>query len=189
LGIRDVGENKDQEARAKQADLAELDLRWHFVGQLQRNKARSVVRYADVVHSVDRPELAAALGSASERLRDRPLEVLLQVDLSEEASPDSGRGGVHPGGVSQLADAVAGQTSLRLRGVMAVAPLGGDPERAFARLADVAAGLAEHYPEADWISAGMSGDLEVAVKRGATHVRVGSALLGKRMPGHGSVRA
>ncbi|WP_073252603.1 YggS family pyridoxal phosphate-dependent enzyme [Cryptosporangium aurantiacum] len=185
LGVRDVAENKDQEAKAKHAELTSVDLRWHFVGQLQRNKARSVVRYADVVHSVDRPELAAALAGASERHRERPLDVLLQVDLEEGAS--AGRGGVTPSAVAALAADVVASPTLRLLGLMAVAPLGGDPDRAFARLAELSAALREDHPEARWISAGMSSDLESAVRHGATHVRVGSALLGKRVSGHGSV--
>ncbi|MFI5957157.1 YggS family pyridoxal phosphate-dependent enzyme [Cryptosporangium sp. NPDC051539] len=186
LGVRDVAENKDQEARAKHAELPDLDVRWHFVGQLQRNKARSVVRYADVVHSVDRPELASALGTASEKVRDRPLDVLLQVDLGDGEA--AGRGGVAPSGVAALADAVADTPALRLAGVMAVAPLGGEPDRAFTRLAELSAELRATHPGSTWISAGMSGDLESAVRHGATHVRVGSALLGKRVSGHASVR-
>ncbi|WP_035857058.1 YggS family pyridoxal phosphate-dependent enzyme [Cryptosporangium arvum] len=186
LGVRDVAENKDQEARAKFASLASLDVRWHFVGQLQRNKARSVVRYADVVHSVDRPELVTALAGAASRHRENPLDVLLQVDLDEGSS--AGRGGVAPSAVASLASEVAASGSLRLVGLMAVAPLGADPDAAFARLADVSVALRNDHEDATWISAGMSGDLESAVRHGATHVRVGSALLGKRVSGHGSVR-
>ncbi|TQS41694.1 YggS family pyridoxal phosphate-dependent enzyme [Cryptosporangium phraense] len=186
LGVSDVAENKDQEARAKHAELTDLDVRWHFVGQLQRNKAKSVVRYADVVHSVDRPELASALASASAKYREGTLDVLLQVDLEEGAS--EGRGGVAPSGVAALADEVSAHEALRLSGLMAVAPLGGNPDRAFARLAEFSADLVATHPGATWISAGMSGDLESAVRHGATHVRVGSALLGKRVSRHGSVR-
>jgi pyridoxal phosphate enzyme (YggS family) len=195
LGVGEVAENKDQEAKAKHAELAgvyPVGLRWHFVGQLQRNKARSVVQYADVVHSVDRPELVRALGAAADRLREQRLDVLVQIDLADqpELGPSGApRGGVRPDGVEALAAAVAAWPKLRLRGVMAVAPLGGDPDRAFARLAEVSAGLVGHYPDAGWISAGMSADLEQAIRRGATHVRVGSALLGKRVAGHGTVRA
>lgn len=196
LGVREVAENKDQEAKAKHAAVAgagrpATELRWHFVGQLQRNKARSVVRYADVVHSVDRLDLVEALAGAAGRLRDRPLDVLLQIDLSEPSNDDvgAGRGGAHPDQLGPLAESVSGQSALRLAGVMAVAPLGGDPDRAFARLAALADDLRADHPDARWISAGMSGDLEAAVRFGTTHVRVGSALLGKRAPGHGSVRA
>jgi pyridoxal phosphate enzyme (YggS family) len=193
LGIHEVAENKDQEAKAKHEALASVGLRWHFVGQLQRNKARSVVRYADVVQSVDRPELAEALGAAADRLRERPLDVLVQVDLSDGVDAAHGpsgvaRGGVRPSEIGRLADAVGAQPALRLLGVMAVAPLDVDPDHAFARLAEVASGLVKAYPEARWVSAGMSGDLEAAIRHGATHVRVGSALLGKRVTWHGSVR-
>ncbi|MBI3685751.1 MAG: YggS family pyridoxal phosphate enzyme [Actinobacteria bacterium] len=192
LGIADVGENRDQEARVKAAELTDLTgLAWHFIGQLQRNKARSVVRYADFVHTVDRPELVDALDAAAGRVRDRPLPVLLQVDLSEaEASgvevsgPAAGslpgRGGAAPRWILALAEAVVRSTHLRLAGLMAVAPLGVDPEPAFARLAEVAARLRAEHPAATMVSAGMSGDLELAVRFGATHLRVGTALLGGR---------
>ena len=185
LGVLDVGENRDQEAAAKAAVLGDLGLRWHFVGQLQRNKARSVAGYADVVHSLDRPGLARALDRGAERA-GRRVEVLVQVDLDE--SPAAGgdlagaRGGARPDGVSALADEVASASALVLRGVMAVAPREQDPARAFARLAEVAARLRADHPQATWVSAGMSGDLEQAVQAGATHLRVGSAILGHRPP-------
>ncbi len=177
LGVTDVGENRDQEAAPKAAACADLGLRWHFVGQLQTNKARSVVRYADVVHSVDRAHLVAALGSAAERA-GRRVGCLVQVRL--EAT--EGRGGADPADVLALADQIGGAPALDLRGVMAVAPLGEPPEPAFARLADLAAELRRAHPSATWVSAGMSGDLEAAVAAGATHVRVGTAVLGRRPP-------
>lgn len=177
LGVGDVGENRDQEAAAKHAACADLPLRWHFVGQLQRNKCRSVARYADVVHSVDRAALVPVL-SAAAQAAGRALTVLVQVDLSDGAS--AGRGGASPAEVAGLAAAVAGEPGLDLGGVMAVAPLGADPDRAFARLAEVAASLRAAHPGADTVSAGMSGDLEAAVRHGATHVRLGTALLGRR---------
>jgi pyridoxal phosphate enzyme (YggS family) len=177
LGVTDVGENRDQEARAKHAETAGLGLRWHFVGQLQRNKARSVASYADVVHSVDRAELVHALDRTAGDL-GREVTVLIQVDLADPPQPH--RGGVVPAAVGALADEVAAAGSLRLGGVMAVAPLGEDPGEAFARLAEVAAALRAAYPEAGIVSAGMSGDLEAAVAAGATHVRVGTAVLGGR---------
>ena len=175
LGLADMGENRDQEARAKAAEVP--DVRWHFVGGLQTNKARSVATYADVVHSVDRPELVAALSAGAQRA-DRRLDVLLQVSLDG----DPARGGVRVEDVPALAEAAAGAPGLRLAGVMAVAPLGADPDRAFAELAAVRARLLEAHPGATAMSAGMSGDLEQAVARGATHVRVGTALLGARAP-------
>lgn len=188
LGVGDVGENRDQEAAPKAAavaaELGPADLpHWHFVGQLQRNKCRSVAAYADVVHSVDSVRLAEALRAAAQR-RDRPLEALVQVSL--DGDPD--RGGALIAGtdpdrsVDRIADAIAGAQMLRLGGVMAVAPMRGDPLAAFAALREVAERLRSRYPQAVMISAGMSGDLEEAVAHGATHVRIGSALLGNRPP-------
>jgi pyridoxal phosphate enzyme (YggS family) len=181
LGITDVAENRDQEARPKQAECADLGLRWHFVGQLQRNKARHVAAYADQVESIDRPELATALDRAAAEA-GRAIDTLLQVELADP--PRTHRGGVVPADVAALADHVATCTALRLRGLMAVAPLGEDPRAAFARLAEVAAALRRDHPEASVLSAGMSHDLEEAVEAGATHVRVGTAVLGGR-PGLG----
>lgn len=175
LGVRDVGENRDQEARAKAAAVP--GLRWHFVGGLQTNKARSVATYADVVHSVDRASLVAALSAGAQRA-ERELDALIQVSLDG----DTGRGGALPGDVPALADAAAQAPALRLRGVMAVAPLDVDPAAAFAELAEVASRLRADHPDAAAISAGMSGDLEQAVAAGATHVRIGTALLGRRPP-------
>jgi uncharacterized pyridoxal phosphate-containing UPF0001 family protein len=154
-----------------------------MIGQLQRNKAASVARWADMVESVDRPELVHALGRASVAA-GRELEVLVQVNL--DADPRPGRGGVVPGAALELAAQVDVEPGLRLRGVMGVAPhpQGSDPSRsadaAFARLADVAARIRAHWPHADRISAGMSGDLEEAIAHGATQVRVGGAVLGAR---------
>ena len=177
LGVTDVAENRDQEARPKHDACSLLGLRWHFVGQLQRNKARSVAAYADVVESVDRTELVPALDRAAEG-RGRVLEILLQVDLQDP--PDPLRGGSAPADLPGLAALVAAAPALRLRGLMAVAPLGEDPARAFARLADASAALRRDHPEATVLSAGMSHDLEQAVAAGATHVRVGTAVLGGR---------
>ncbi|WP_119729822.1 YggS family pyridoxal phosphate-dependent enzyme [Thermomonospora amylolytica] len=175
LGVADVGENRDQEAAAKAAECADLPLTWHFVGQLQTNKARSVAGYADVVHSVDRTRLVTALSSAAVRA-GRTLRCLVQVSLDERP----GRGGAAPSEVPELADLIAASDGLELGGVMAVAPLGADPAPAFARLAGVAERLRAAHPSATVISAGMSGDLEQAVACGATHVRIGTALLGGR---------
>jgi PLP dependent protein len=184
LGVRDIGENRDQEAAPKALAVASAgeSVRWHFVGQLQRNKARSVVGYADLVHSVDSVRLATALGSAARRYRDRPLDVLVQVSVDGDLE----RGGAVGSGddpdreLDRVADTVAGTDSLRLAGVMTVAPVDWVPERAFARLAELAGELRRDHPEATLVSAGMSGDLEAAIAFGATHVRIGSALLGNR---------
>ncbi len=181
LGIEHVGENRDQEARPKARECADLGLTWHFVGQLQRNKAASVAHYADVVESVDRPELVAALERACARL-DRRLAVCVQVDLGDSEAPvgSIGRGGVHPDGLLALAADVAVAEHLDLAGVMAVAPLGVDPREAFERLAVLHERLLAEHPRATMRSAGMSADLEAAIHAGATHVRLGSVLLGHR---------
>lgn len=177
LGVTDVGENRDQEAGPKAAAVrAEgVALRWHYVGRLQRNKARSVTAYADVVESVDSLRLATALDRAAAD-RPAPLETLIQVSL--DGDPE--RGGAVEEDVWPLADALAGSAHLRLGGVMAVAPLGWEPDRAFERLALIAGRLAARHPAATTISAGMSGDVEAAIGHGATHVRIGTSLLGMR---------
>jgi PLP dependent protein len=178
LGVTAIGENRDQEAAAKCAELVSRDrLTVHFIGQLQSNKAASVARYADVVQSVDRAKVVRALDRGAQQA-GRTLEVTVQVNLDEA----QGRGGVAPAEARALADQVADFPSLTLRGVMAVAPLGGDARAAFARLRAVADGIRADHPGATWVSAGMSGDLEAAVAEGATHLRVGSAILGSRQP-------
>jgi PLP dependent protein len=209
LGVTDIGENRDQEAARKAAECGDLDPRprWHFVGQLQANKARSVVRYADVVHSVDRQRLIEVLGARA-RAAGRHITCLVQVDLDSE--PDLGtepetagrrspglaprgvpggrspglapRGGAPPGVVLRLADAIAAEAGLTLGGVMAVAPPDAPPRPAFRRLAEVARVVRSAHPDATIISAGMTGDLGEAIAEGATHVRVGTALLGSRRP-------
>lgn len=183
LGVRDFGENRDQEAAPKAAATADRGLRWHFVGQLQTNKAASVARYADLVHSVDRASLVTALEKGAAKA-DRRIGCLIEVDLDESAH---GRGGVAPEGVAELAEVIAAAEHLDLRGVMAVAPLDRSDQRsasaaAFSRLASIAADLRRDHPEATILSAGMSEDLEEAVHAGATHLRVGSAVLGTRPP-------
>ena len=175
LGITDVGENRDAEAAEKAAQVT--GVRWHFVGAVQTNKARSVASYADVVHSVDRLGLVDALAAGARRA-ERTVDVLVQVSIDG----DPGRGGAVAEQVPAVADAVAGADGLRLAGVMCVAPLGGDPAVAFARLAEVAADLRKDHPDARMVSAGMSGDLEQAVAAGANALRVGTALLGHRRP-------
>ncbi|GAA4740918.1 YggS family pyridoxal phosphate-dependent enzyme [Amnibacterium soli] len=169
LGVRDFGESRHPEARDKAAALP--DATWHFIGQLQTNKARQVARYADVVHSVDRPELVEALAG-------RDLDVLLQVDLG--AGESAGRGGARPGAVPALAEQVRAAEGLRLRGVMAVAPLGVPAATAFTALGFVADRVRAVAPSADWLSAGMSGDFAEAIAAGATHIRIGTAITGPR---------
>jgi pyridoxal phosphate enzyme (YggS family) len=179
LGIDDVGENKDQEAAPKVAacTAAGVMLRWHFVGQLQVNKAASVASYAYMVHSVDRPRLVEALGRRAV-VAGRELRCLVQVSLDSEA----GRGGAEPREVPRLADAIGAREGLVLAGVMAVAPLGEPPGPAYARLREIAETVRAAHPGAQVISAGMSGDLGEAIAEGATHVRIGTALLGGRQP-------
>ena len=182
LGVRDVGENRDQEAKAKRAQVTSGDLRWHMIGRLQRNKASSVARWADVVESVDRLPLVGALADAAARAeRADRLGVLIQVSLDPPEAGD--RGGAEPADVLQIARAIAERPELELQGVMAVAPhpdTGIDPLAAFRRLADVAARLKRDHPGALTVSAGMSEDLEEAVACGATQVRIGGAILGQR---------
>jgi len=199
LGLTDFGENKDQEAAPKAAACAAAlaagpgpdvgpdvgpggrsqPLRWHFVGQLQTNKASSVAGYADVVHSVDRARLVRALGAAAGNA-GRELTCLVQVDLDTPADP--ARGGVPPAQVREIAEAVEATRALILGGVMAIAPLDADPVRAFAALRPCSLAVQAVNPAATIISAGMSGDLEAAIGNGATHVRIGTALLGARRP-------
>ncbi|MCH1883467.1 YggS family pyridoxal phosphate-dependent enzyme [Agrococcus sp. ARC_14] len=178
-GHRDFGENRHPEARDKAEALAELDLTWHFVGQLQRKKARQVARYADVLHSIDSVELVDAL-DGGEPGDDRPVrDALVQINLTE----DPARGGIEATGLDALAERVAASDSLRLRGVMAVAPLGEEPASAFERLAAHAERVRTIDPAAEWISAGMSGDWREALQHGATHLRIGTAITGNRPVG------
>ncbi|MEU0989708.1 YggS family pyridoxal phosphate-dependent enzyme [Streptomyces sp. NPDC005953] len=183
LGVRHVAENRDQDAAPKAMACADLNLTWHFVGQLQTNKVRSVVRYADVVQSVDRVKLVTALSSAA--VRDgREIGCLVQVALDAQEGGRGDRGGVAPDGIEELAVAVDGAPGLRLDGLMTVAPLTGPyAERqrlAFERLVEFSSSLRVAHPAANMVSAGMSSDLEEAVAAGATHVRVGTAVLGVR---------
>lgn len=178
LGVTDVGENRHQEAAEKVAACADLPVRWHYIGGLQSNKAAAVARYADVVQAVDRAKLVAPLNRGAVEAR-RALEVLIQVSLDAPGSGD-GRSGAEPDQVVTLAELIEAAPALELRGLMAVAPLGVDPGPAFARLAEVHREVSARFPSATWLSAGMSGDLEQAIAHGATHVRVGRAVLGSR---------
>ncbi|GAA2153276.1 YggS family pyridoxal phosphate-dependent enzyme [Nocardioides koreensis] len=177
LGVTDVGENRHQEAQAKVAECADLPLTWHFIGALQSNKAAAVASYSQVVEAVDRVKLVAPLARGA-RERATPLDCLLQVSLDPPQA--RGRAGADPEQLDELAAAVAEAGALRLRGLMAVAPLGEDPVAAFGRLGRIRQDFLTGHPAASWLSAGMSGDLEQAVRTGATHVRVGSAILGSR---------
>ncbi|WP_406147076.1 YggS family pyridoxal phosphate-dependent enzyme [Streptomyces anulatus] len=180
LGVRHVAENRDQDAAPKATACADLSLTWHFVGQLQTNKVRSVTSYADIVQSVDRAKLVTTLSAAAVR-GERELGCLIQVALDAESAA---RGGVAPDGVEELAVAIGAAPGLRLDGLMAVAPLAGEyagrQRAAFDRLMEISSRLRAGHPAANMVSAGMSGDLEDAVAAGATHVRVGTAVLGVR---------
>ncbi|MBG6054049.1 pyridoxal phosphate enzyme (YggS family) [Salinibacterium sp. CAN_S4] len=169
LGVRDFGESRHQEAQPKVAELSELDATWHFIGQLQSKKARQVAGYVDVVHSMDRDSLAAALAGNT-------LDVFIQVNLTD----DPGRGGVDPEGIHQLAEHVLDAEGLELRGLMAVAPLGREPRQAFATVRELSERLRSIAPRADALSIGMSGDYREAILEGATHLRIGTAITGNR---------
>ncbi len=183
-GVGDVGENRDQEAKAKRAEVHDRALRWHMVGRLQSNKAASITQWADVVESVDRASLVPRLARGAQQVRNpgSPLELLIQVSLDGPDAVD--RGGARPTDVPAIAESIAGAgPAVRLGGLMAVAPhpdSGIEPGRAFADLAQVAAALRTEHPEATVLSAGMSGDLEAAIEAGATQVRIGGAVLGQR---------
>jgi len=181
LGVRDMGENRQQEFSAKAAEVTDLDdLRWHFIGQAQTNKARAIRAAAFAVHSVDRARLADALDAAAAP-DAAALDVFVQVNLTA----DAGRGGVGPADVVQLAEHIAASCpTLRLRGVMGVAPLDEPAASAFARLAAAGERVRTVVPDAGWMSAGMTGDFPEAIAAGATHLRIGSAITGPR-PVHG----
>ncbi|MDO4251648.1 MAG: YggS family pyridoxal phosphate-dependent enzyme [Rothia sp. (in: high G+C Gram-positive bacteria)] len=207
LGVRKVGENRDQEAAAKAAALAQAkgqqhDLAWSFIGQLQSNKAKSVVRYASEVQSIDRLSLVHALGKAYARQASayadgqaQPpaaasqggLKCLIQVNLADSAETTqkslahpSGRGGAKPEDVVGLAEAISSYPGLKCAGVMAVAPLEANPEKSFEKLFAISQDLKQQFPDAQEISAGMSGDFESAIRWGSTNVRIGSQIMGKR---------
>jgi pyridoxal phosphate enzyme (YggS family) len=182
LGVADIGENRDSEAAPKAAACAAagLTVHWHFVGQLQVNKVASVARYADMVHSVDRSRLADALGRRSSAA-GRVISCLVQVSLDDPAE-QTGRGGAAAAEALELSAAIAASGSLRLAGVMGIAPLGQPARPAYGRLRQVAETVRAAYPNAQVISAGMSADMGEAIAEGATHVRIGTALLGGRPP-------
>ncbi|MCF3181514.1 YggS family pyridoxal phosphate-dependent enzyme [Streptomyces sp. NPDC127069] len=183
LGVRHVAENRDQDAAPKAAACADLSLNWHFVGQLQTNKVRSVAGYAHVVQSVDRPKLVTALSAAAVD-RGREIGCLVQIALDAESGERGTRGGAAPEQMAELADLVAAAPGLRIDGLMTVAPLAGRyagrEQAAFERMMELSSGLRAAHPAATMVSAGMSADLEQAVLAGATHVRVGTAVLGAR---------
>ena len=177
LGIENVGENRDQEGSSKKSEVKN-QFKWHFIGQLQSNKAKSVVNYADLIHSVDRWSLAKEIQKSAQGI-NKVQPVLIQVDL-DQSGPDPTRGGIWPAELNELVASINQASHLELKGLMSVAPLGEKPELAFARLAQIRVGFLKENPEAQILSAGMSDDLEAAILHGATHLRIGSALLGER---------
>jgi len=171
LGVRDIGENRHQEAAAKAQSLSDLPLTWHFVGQLQSKKARQVRRYARVIHSVDRPALVSALAST-----ESTVDCFVQYNLTD----DPGRGGVGSDELEPLVEQILGTAGLRLLGVMSVAGLDEPPRAAFSRLRSISERVRSLAPDARAISAGMSADFAAAIAEGATHLRIGTAITGKR---------
>jgi pyridoxal phosphate enzyme (YggS family) len=176
LGVRDFGENRHQDAAPKAAALSDLDLTWHFVGQLQSKKTRAVLEYARVIHSVDRPSVVDAINAATANESVSNVEAFIQLNLTD----DSGRGGVDPADVESLAESVLESGRIRLAGVMAVAPLGADPRAAFASVRAVSEKLRSLAPQATALSMGMSADYRAAILEGATHLRIGTAITGNR---------
>ena len=175
LGVRDFGENRHQEASAKAAELRDLDLRWHFIGQLQSNKAAAVTEYAHLIHSIDRESVVAAVDGVAV-----PIEVFIQLNLTN----DPGRGGVDGANLEALTDSVLAANHIRLLGLMAVAPLDEEPRRAFATVRQASERLQRLAPQASALSIGMSADYREAILEGATHLRIGTAITGNRPP-HG----
>ncbi len=178
LGARDFGENRDQEASVKAKQIAnesETDFSWHFIGQLQTNKVKSVLEYASFLHSLDRPSL---LDELIKRTVDRsiPLKVFVQVNMTEDLE----RGGVNPVDLMAFAERVLASPGLELMGLMGVGGLDAAPEREFERLALLSSQLQQLAPSADRLSMGMSGDFEAAIAHGATHLRIGTAITGNR---------
>ena len=173
LGARDMGENRHQEAAAKAAEVADPGLTWHFVGQLQANKAAAALEYASVVHSVDRASLVGALEKTQ-----RSVGVFLQLNLSD----DPQRGGVEPDRLEQLAERVLEAPTLELLGLMAVARIDAEPRAEFSRVREASERLRRLAPGAGGLSMGMSGDYREAIAEGATHLRIGTAITGNRPP-------
>ena len=178
LGVRDFGENRDQEAAPKAAEVrasSNVEHRWHFIGQLQSNKVKSVVNYASSVHSLDRQSLLDSLGKATVE-RALPLDVFIQLNLTD----DEGRGGIQPSNLLAFAENVLMHPGLNLVGVMGVAALDNNLDRDFGAIRSASESLKTLKPDAALISAGMSEDFETAIAYGATHLRIGSAITGKR---------
>jgi len=175
LGIRDFGENRDQEASAK-VGLLPKDVRWHFQGQIQSNKLKSITSWASYIHSVDQLKYAQMISDYSAG-NEKP--IFMQVSLDK---PPQSRSGVNPSELLELAGAISELPGIRLEGLMAVAPVDSPAEQAFAELEDIRSDFLSTFPDAKSLSIGMSGDYQIAIKYGATHIRIGSSILGIRSP-------
>ena len=171
LGVEDFGENRDQEGSIK---AEKVSATWHFQGQLQSNKLKSICSWANVIHSLDSMRYVNLISKAALK----PLSLFIQVSLE----PTEGRGGADPNSLTEIADAVLASEKLELLGLMAVAPLGVEPNQAFAKLAEIHNRFRTSYPDSPYLSAGMSGDFKAAIAHGATHIRIGSSILGSRPP-------
>ena len=175
LGVRNFGENRDQEAVPKVGVLP-ADITWHFQGGIQSNKLKSISNWASVIHSVDKFKYAQMISQFSV---DKTKEIFIQVSL--DTLPQS-REGVDPADLMQLAEQIMSLPNLQVKGLMAVAPLDQPTEQAFVRLQQIQQKFIQLYPAASSLSSGMSGDYELAISLGATHVRIGSSILGNRSP-------
>ena len=175
LGIRDFGENRDQEASEK-VGLLPMDVRWHFQGQIQSNKLKSITSWASYIHSVDQLRYAQMISDYSAG-NEKP--IFMQVSLDK---PPQSRSGVNPSELLELAGDISALPGIRLQGLMAVAPVNSPAEQAFAELEDIRSDFLSTFPDAKSLSIGMSGDYQIAIKYGATHIRIGSSILGIRSP-------
>ena len=175
LGVRNFGENRDQEAAPKVGVLP-AGITWHFQGGIQSNKLKSISNWASVIHSVDKFKYAQMISQFSV---GKTKEIFIQVSL--DTLPQS-REGVDPADLMQLAEQIMSLPNLEVKGLMAVAPLDQPTEQAFVRLQQIQQKFIQLYPAASSLSSGMSGDYELAISLGATHVRIGSSILGNRSP-------
>ena len=182
LGENQFGENRDQEASAKAQQVAQalnpgqLAPTWHFVGQLQTNKVKSMLTYSSVLHSLDRLSLLNELAKQLAKTPERALDVFIELNLTD----DQNRGGIEPKNLAEFTEQVLAVPQLRLLGVMGVAGLDVDPAVDFDRILASSQQVQTLSSSAKFISAGMSGDFEQAIGYGATHLRIGTAITGKR---------
>lgn len=176
LGVSEFGENRDQEGRIKAPNVPG---KWHFQGQLQSNKLKSICGWADVIQTVDSLRYVELISKAVQSYPGKKLEVFIQVSLDDPANR-SNRAGAEVSELHEIADQILATENLSLQGLMAVAPLNESPDSAFERLAKIHSSFTEKYPNSPYLSAGMSGDFKSAIAHGATHIRIGSQILGSR---------